>query len=134
MRKRRIQKTLKKLLIFYSISLVLFLLFHFLGIFGESSYISISIAVGLNIVNIFLALFLFEKSIDSSHQKFMVFNLGGMLVRVFFLLILFIVIIKILKIDIYEFILVFFVFYFIQLIIEILHFAKYRELERDNGN
>jgi hypothetical protein len=87
----------------------------------------------LNFFNILLALVFFEISTDSSRKRFILFNLGGMTFRLFLLLILIFLTIKFLIIDIDEFILVFFVFYFIQLIIELLHFSKYRELNKNNG-
>lgn len=93
---------------------------------------SVVYAISLNFLNIVVALVFFEISIKSSTKNFILFNLGGMVMRLFIMLILLFTMIKFLKIDIYEFILVFFVFYFIQLIIEVLHFSKYRMLAKEN--
>ncbi len=76
----------------------------------------------LNLINLFAAYFLFKKSIGKSGNTFVAFNLGGIGLRMVFLLISIALIIKFLKIDKYAFILVFLIFYIISLVYEIKHF------------
>ncbi len=73
----------------------------------------------LNLINLFVAYFLFKKSIGKSGNTFVMFNLGGIGLRMVFLLISIALIIKFLKIDKYAFILVFFLIYFILLSLEV---------------
>ena len=54
----------------------------------------------------------------------MIYNLGGLSLRLFALLIIFVLVIKFLNIDKYAFILVFFLFYFITLVIEVLFYLR----------
>ena len=78
----------------------------------------------LNLINTILAVVFFKKSYKSGSQKFMIYNLGGMGVRLMLLLVVFVIVIKFLNIDYYAFILVFFLFYFISLIFEVLFYLK----------
>ncbi len=82
-------------------------------------------AIGLNFLNSSVAVLFFLLTVNKSNKAFIVFNLGGMVARIFFMIISIIVIIKILKIDINEFILVFFVIYFIQLFLEIRFYNRF---------
>ncbi len=86
-----------------------------------SSYaVEASLYAGLlNLINLFAAYFLFKKSIGKSGNTFVAFNLGGIGLRMVFLLISIALIIKFLKIDKYAFILVFFLIYFILLSLEV---------------
>ncbi len=73
----------------------------------------------LNLINLFIAYFLFKNSVGKSGNTFVAFNLGGIGIRMIFLLISIALIIKFLKIDKYAFILVFFLIYFILLSLEV---------------
>lgn len=87
----------------------------------------------LNLANTGLAFLFFEKSYQKENKKFLLYNLGGMIGRMFLLLLAVIIFIKFLNIDKYGFILVFFIFYFILLGIEINHFSK-RVKKRKEAN
>lgn len=54
----------------------------------------------------------------------MIYNLGGLVVRLMVLLTIFVLVIKFLNIDDYGFILVFFLFYFISLVFEVKFYLK----------
>lgn len=54
----------------------------------------------------------------------MIYNLGGLVVRLMVLLTIFVLVIKFLNIDNYGFILVFFLFYFISLVFEVKFYLK----------
>lgn len=81
----------------------------------------------LNIINFAAASLAFNWSQKKDNNKFLIYNLGGMGVRLFFLLTSVYILLNFLKIDSYAFILVFFVFYFIFLIIEVYFFHNSTE-------
>ena len=84
--------------------------------------LSVFIALFLNMINLFFALLLYNFSKSRSNQVFLLLNLGGMGVRIFFLLITFTLSLIFLEIDKYAYILVFLIFYSISIIFEIKHF------------
>ena len=92
---------------------------YYLNIIGQVVFISMVYAVFLNFINALIAFFAFEFSIDKSNQLFLIYNFGGQVARIFFLLAVIFISIKVLNLDKYTFIFTFFVFYFITLIYEI---------------
>lgn len=106
------------------------MVYSFLGIlhyFGKIDVLFITSALYaaiLNIFNISLALVFYYLSASKSNKTFLIFNLGGMGLRLFFLLISVFIFLKFLKVDEYAFIFIFFIFYFLQLIFEIGYFNK----------
>ena len=92
---------------------------YYLNIIGQVVFISMVYAVSLNFINAVIAFFAFEFSIDKSNQLFLIYNFGGQIARIFFLLAVIFISIKVLNLDKYTFIFTFFVFYFITLIYEI---------------
>ena len=118
------RKILKTVLIvclpFYAVAIIL----YFLSIISELILLSVTYAGLLNIINFTAATFAFNWTLKKNNKKFLIFNLGGMGVRLFFLLLGVFILLKFLKIDFYAFILIFFVFYFIFLIVEVYNFHK----------
>lgn len=87
------------------------------------SELTASIYAGLlNLLNTFIAFFLFEKSKGKPNNLFLLSVLGGMGIRLVVILLAVIILIKFLNVDRYGFILVFFIFYFLLLSVEIMHF------------
>lgn len=80
------------------------------------------IALVINIPTTYSAYFFFNKSLGKSNNEFLLFNLGGMMIRLFFLLVVVFIVIKFLNIDKYAFIFLFFIFYFTSLIFEVNYF------------
>ncbi len=118
---------MKFLVGFFLLSFIfLFSLFSF-KIIDEYAFTSACYGIGLNVINSILALSLFDLSKNKNTQIFIIANLGGIGIRLFFLLITLIIVIKFLIIDTYAFILVFFIFYFILLIFEIWYFSKFKK-------
>jgi hypothetical protein len=120
--KRAMRKILKTIIyIFFPPYLITYLLklFEVIDITVE---LSIFLALFLNIFNLFFALLFYDFSKNRSTQAFLIFNFGGMGVRIFFLLITFTLSLIFLEIDKYAFILVFLIFYIISLVYEIKHF------------
>jgi len=68
--------------------------------------------------------YFFQKSLGKNNNDFLLYNLGGMGIRLLFLLIVVIIVIKFLNIDEYAFIFLFFIFYFISLVFEVNYFRK----------
>lgn len=122
---------MKWFIVFFLLSfVVIFAVFNF-GIISKNAFIAACYGGGLNLINSFLALVLFEFSKNRNNQIFLIANIGGIGLRLGFLLIAIIILIKFLIIDIYGFILVFFIFYFILLFSEIWYFSKFK---RKNNN
>lgn len=97
-------------------------LLYYSGIISHTFFIASIYAGILNLVNSLVAILLFNKVSEKSYNLFLLANLGGMIGRMFFILISVVVVIKFLNIDKYGFILVFFVYYFCLLLIEIWYF------------
>ncbi len=124
---KKIKKS-KYLLFIIFVYAVLFFVAYFLKNFEVMQaelFKAVGFALLLNFLNSFLAIALFLFSVNGTNRKFLVFNLGGIGVRIFLMLIGIIIILKILKIDLIDFILVFFVFYFVQIFFEIRFFHKF---------
>jgi len=96
----------------------------YLDVISSLFFISAVYAGVLNLINAFAAVQLFKISYKADAQLFMIYNLGGLGVRLFLLLIVIFLVIKFLNIDEYGFILVFFLFYFISLILEVMFYLK----------
>ncbi len=98
-----------------------------LNIINITTELSIFLALFLNLINLFLALLLFNISKNRSNQLFLLLNLGGMGVRVLFLLFTFTLSLIFLEIDKYAFILVFLIFYSIGIFFEVKHFNSKKD-------
>ncbi|MBL1212017.1 MAG: hypothetical protein D8M61_01555 [Ignavibacteriae bacterium] len=121
------KKILKTVLIiylpFYTAAIILFQF----QVISELVLVSAVYAGLLNIINFAAASAAFVWTLKKDNKKFLIFNLGGMGVRLFFLLSGIFILLNFLKIDFYAFILVFFVFYFIFLFVEVYNFHKTME-------
>lgn len=115
---------LKKIFYLYLFFYLLFGLFYYYNAISYLFFLSTIYAGILNLINSFIAVKLFKLSYKSGSSKFMIYNLGGLSLRLFALLIIFVLVIKFLNIDKYAFILVFFLFYFITLVIEVLFYLR----------
>lgn len=101
-------------------------------VLNEIVFITSIYAGAINIINFIAASLAFKWTLKKDNKKFLLFNLGGMGVRLFFLLCSIFILLNFLKIDIYAFILVFFVFYFVFLIVEVNYFHKSMESTKKN--
>lgn len=101
------------------------------SVIDHKSFVSIFTALFLNLINLFAALLFYYLSINRSNQVFMLLNIGGMGVRVFFLLFGVMMSLIFLEIDEYAFILVFLIFYSISIYIEIKYFYKVNQKPRE---
>lgn len=117
-------KFLRNIAIFYLSSFIIVLILNYFKIINELRFFSIIYAGILSLINVLAAVLLFRYSYKSRHSSFMIFNFGGIGVRIFFLLIALVLVIKLLNIDKYAFILVFFLFYFISLSLEVVYYLQ----------
>ena len=118
------KKTISYLLLLYIVVYSVFGVLFYLKIVDSLFLLSSFYAAILNILNILLAFLLYYLSIGKSNTSFLILNLGGMGVRLLFLLVSVFIFLKFLKIDKYAFIFIFFVFYFLQIIFEISYLNK----------
>ncbi|MGE5498000.1 MAG: hypothetical protein ACM3Q2_08025 [Syntrophothermus sp.] len=87
------------------------------------AFLSASFYAGLiNLLNVAAAVAAFNLSLRKSQNMFLIYNMGGMVARLFILLAIFVIFLKFLNIDEYGFIFTFFVLYFVSLILEINYF------------
>ena len=84
----------------------------------------------LNIINSVIAVKLFNISYKKGASSFMIYNLGGLGLRLMLLLIVFVIVIKFLNIDEYGFILIFFLFYFTSLVFEVILYINRTQNKR----
>jgi len=119
-----VSKFIRNIAIFYLLSFIVILVLNYFEIINELKFFSIIYAGILSLINVLAAVLLFRYSYKSRHSSFMIFNFGGLGVRVIFLLIAIVLVIKLLNIDKYAFILVFFLFYFISLSLEVVYYLQ----------
>ncbi len=117
----------KQILFLYTISLIILVILLFLNIISLLFFTSSLLAAGLNLLNAFVAVKLFQISYKKGSSSFLIYNFGGLGIRLMGLLVVFLIIIKFLNIDKYAFIFIFFLFYFISLILEVFFYIKYKE-------
>jgi len=98
-----------------------------LNIINITTELSVFLALFLNLINLSIALLLFNLSKNKSNQLFFLLNLGGMGVRVLFLLFTFTLSLIFLEIDKYAFIFVFLFFYSVSILFEVKHFNSKKD-------
>lgn len=98
--------------------LVTFIL-NYLDIITAITRDSISYAVLISIINFSVFVILTEYSYKKSNKLFLLYNVGGMGVRIFLMLLLVFITIKFLKVDEFEYIFTFFLLYILFLVCEI---------------
>jgi hypothetical protein len=89
--------------------------------------LSIFLALFINMINLFIALLLYNFSKNKSNQSFLIINFGGMGVRVLFLLFAFTLSLIFLEIDKYAFIFIFLIFYSSSILFEVKHYNSKKD-------
>ncbi|MFZ1291728.1 MAG: hypothetical protein WAR79_16650 [Melioribacteraceae bacterium] len=117
----------KQIVYLYLSTFLIIAILYFTQIISPTFLFSAVLAGIINLINAFAAVKLFQISYKKGGSSFMIYNLGGLGIRLFGLLIIFLLIIKFLNIDEYAFIFIFFLFYFISLILEVFFYIKYKE-------
>ncbi|MDZ7765286.1 MAG: hypothetical protein U5K00_12795 [Melioribacteraceae bacterium] len=113
---------IKQVFTIYGGFLLIFLILSLFEVIEWSLFNTALLAIGLNIPTTYSAYYFFNKSLGKTNNEFLLFNLGGMMIRLFFLLVVVFIVIKFLNIDKYAFIFLFFIFYFTSLIFEVNYF------------
>ena len=121
------REILKTIIYIYFPPYIITYLLKIFDIINITIELSIFLALFLNIINLFLALLFYNFSKNRSTQVFLLFNFGGMGVRIFFLLISFTLSLIFLEIDKYAFILVFLIFYSMSIVFEVRHFNSKKD-------
>lgn len=105
--------------------------FYLTAVVDHKNFVSIFTALFLNLINLFAALLFYYLSINRSNQVFMLLNIGGMGVRIFFLLFGVMMSLIFLEIDKYAFIFIFLIFYSSSIYTEIKYFNRVNQKPRD---
>lgn len=116
--------------IYIPLILILYVL-YLTAVIDHKSFVSIFTALFLNLINLFAALLFYYISISRSNQLFMLLNIGGMGVRIFFLLFGVMMSLIFLEIDKYAFIFIFLIFYSTSIFTEIKYFNRVNQKPRD---
>ncbi|MAT58446.1 MAG: hypothetical protein CMF23_10790 [Ignavibacteriae bacterium] len=119
MKEKNLKKTINSAIIFTIAGIITIALLYFFQIIDQLFLNSAIYAILFNIINFVAAVYLFKSSLGKSNNTFLIKNLGGMGLRLIILLLVIFISLKFLNIDRYGFILVFFIFYFVYLILEI---------------
>jgi uncharacterized membrane protein YpjA len=123
----RFQKYIKNtsfFLLTIFICLIIALQFHLIS---KSLFVVILTGKLLATIQFLGGMYLNEKGLKKGNKEFMIYVLGGMGARIFLNLVIILFLSKILKVTFNSFILVFFIFYVIFLIIELMYLAKYED-------
>ncbi len=113
-------KKIKVPLLFFIVAIVLSqLLFHF-NLISFQILVSLSLGILIPFINFLIFYTLFSQSFNKSNKIFLIFNLGGMVFRLILMLAALFITLKYLNIDVYGFIFVFFLWYVLLLVYEII--------------
>ncbi len=107
-------------LVVYSLIILLFLL----NVFNTAFLVASAVSGLINIANFLASIWAFNRGFKKSNKEFLIYTLGGMGIRLFFVLLLVFISIQFLNIDKYGFIFTLVLMYFISLIIEVNYFRK----------
>lgn len=115
----------RKLLLLYLIfAVTTTLLLESFNIIEKEISLTLFIVIVANFINAYGAFATFDFSIELSNQKFLKYVLGGMAIRIAFILLVFLTVFLVLNISKIIFILFFFINYFIFLFWEIAYYKK----------
>lgn len=120
----------KRIIVVYILVYILLIALFYSNFISELFLVSAIYAGILNIINSVIAVKLFNISYKKKASSFMIYNLGGLGIRLLLLLIVFVIVIKFLNIDEYGFILIFFLFYFSSLVFEVIFYIDRTQNKR----
>jgi hypothetical protein len=121
-KRKKVKKIYKQFILVYILVYSFIFLSYFLNALTYNSLSSTFPAGVINLINSIAAIFAFQRGFHRSNNVFLLFIFGGMLIRLFIILILVFLTIKYLNIDKLGFIFTLFIIYFINLILEINYF------------
>lgn len=114
-----IRKIKLQIILFFLSLLISFLLFH-LNYISFQRFFSLALGIAIPFINFLIFYFLYFFSYNKSNKTFLIYNIGGMALRLILLLASLFWVLKYLKIDVYGFIFVFFLYYILLLVSEII--------------
>ncbi len=117
--KNSLTKNLKFPIGFFILTIIVIYLLNSFEIISIIARNSILYACLVSFINFLVFILLAEFSFKKSNKTFLLYNLGGMGLRVLMMLVLVFLIIKFLEVDEFKFIFVFFLLYILLLIYEI---------------
>lgn len=109
------------LIVLMCVFVLLFVLFKTGTISSTFLYASFYSAL-INLANVVASLFAFNYSLEKGNKTFLLYNMGGMLLRILLLLAAILIFLKFLNIDKYGFIFTFSILYISFLVVEINYF------------
>lgn len=112
-------KNIKKSFIVFFVVIAIVLILGFLRILSIQTVYPILFGSFLSILNFVIFLIMFRYSIQKSNKFFLLFSIGGIILRLFIMLVIVFVVLKFLKIDVFGFIFAFFLWYVFFLVFEI---------------
>lgn len=122
---------MKKKIIFAVIILAIYigtlLSIRVAGLIQDKIFFAALLGILLNIINFSVAIFLFMNSMGKNNETFLIYNFGGLGVRILILLAVIFYCLKFLNIETYAFIFHFLIFYFLLQIMEIKIFAENKQ-------
>lgn len=118
------KKAVKQFIISTIIIYVLIFIALFVKLININIVIASVVAWFINSMNFVASIWMFNKGFRKPNKEFLIYTLGGMGIRLFFMLILIFISIQFLNIDKYGFIFTLVLIYFINLIIEVNYFRK----------
>jgi len=110
-----------------SIYLVVLILIMGLGYIDGKTLKSALIPIFVNLINFIAAITLFNVFGKEDNKSFLIYNFGGLVIRLLLMLAIIFYCLKFLNIEVYAFIFHFLIFYFLLQIIEIKIFAEYKQ-------
>ncbi len=122
--KRKNNNIYLSIILIYVVITAIFTAVYYAGIMSPDSLKAFIIALSLNFINAITAYPLMKRGAAGTNQQFLIFSLGGMLLRILFLLMIIFIIIKFMNVNLIEFLIGFFVFYFAFLVWEMYYYAK----------
>lgn len=131
MREKRIIKIIKQVIILFVGLYFIILSLYYIDLISKPFLIASFYGGLLNLVNSVITFLLLEYSYGKSNKVFLISVLGGMSIRLFALLIAIFIFLGFLNIDKYGFILIFFIFYFILIVLEI-NYLRIRAKSKEN--
>ncbi len=130
MKEKNLKKTINQALAFTVFGIITITILYYTSIIDNFFLTSAVYAILFNIINFVAAIYFFKSSLGKGNNSFLIRNVGGMGLRFIILLLVIFISLKFLNIDKYGFILVFFIFYFIYLVIEI-NFFRISSLNKE---
>ncbi len=111
--------SIKKSFIVFFAAISLIIILAFLKTLSIQTVYPILLASFISVLNFVIFLMMFKYSIKKSNKFFLLFSIGGVILRLFMMLVAVVLVLKFLKVDDFSFIFAFFLWYIFFLTFEI---------------